>query len=156
MSVSESGYVPGAYNHLSIHLMHAVQFLGDLQGQALSQITPDAYRGPTVERVDAMESRAIKWWKDAIVKQITKTSTGTVAPQHILVVSHGGFIGTLIRGLLGGRHISQGTVTSIGRLLNTAVTEIEVEPTAGKGKLIRFGDVTHLSKSVIFLNSDEA
>jgi probable phosphoglycerate mutase len=105
-----------------------------------------------------MESRGIKWWKDVILKHVSKSSLNDpVRPEYILVVSHGGFISNLVRGLLGARHVTEdpSLVLKTGRVLNTGVTEIEVDRTTLKGILLRYSDVAHLGKPALDLNSDD-
>jgi probable phosphoglycerate mutase len=90
-----------------------------------------------------MARRGINWWKDIVLKHVRALSEDA-SPAHILVVSHGGFISHLIGALLGGRHIDH-DIPNFRRtpLLNTSICQIDVLETL-KGRLVRYGDVSHL------------
>jgi broad specificity phosphatase PhoE len=103
-----------------------------------------------------MQERGIEWWKGTILKRAAQLPEDAEAPAYILVVSHGGFIGNLVKALLADRYVGQDPPGfKIGRLLNTAITEIEVDGTTLKGKLLRYGNIDHLLKPAVGKNSDE-
>jgi probable phosphoglycerate mutase len=107
-----------------------------------------------VEDISTLEARGIKWWKCTLLNQI-RNLPDEQSPAHILIVSHGAFIATLVKGLLGARHIGQDAPGfKMGRCLNTAICEIEVNETL-KGKLVKWGDIGHLVKPVVESNPDE-
>jgi hypothetical protein len=86
-----------------------------------------------------MESRGIKWWKDVILKHVSKSSLNDpMRSEYILVVTE-----------------DPSLVLKTGRVLNTGVTEIEVDRTTLKGILLRYSDVAHLGKPALDLNSDD-
>jgi probable phosphoglycerate mutase len=107
-----------------------------------------------VENISTLEARGINWWKSTLLNHI-RNIPEQQSPAHILVVSHGAFIATLVKGLLGARHIGQDAPGfKISRCLNTAICEIEVDDTL-KGKLVKWGDIEHLLKPVVESNPDE-
>jgi len=72
------------------------------------------------------------------------------------VVSHGGFIGTLVHTLIARRTVKckEGVVVA-GKCLNASVSVIEFDEKA-EGILVKFGDIGHLSgDSVVQTNVDE-
>jgi probable phosphoglycerate mutase len=131
------------------------QYLGELQGQSLMKIPPDAYKSSSIEQMDAVALRAITWWKSTLLRHIARLPDGDGSePEHILVVSHGGFIGVLLRSLVGSRHAELSPGVKLAPCLNTAICVIRVEDT--KGKVLSYGDVRHLKKEAVQSNADEA
>jgi broad specificity phosphatase PhoE len=132
------------------------QYFGEIQGKALSQLAPDAFSRANIERIDALRERGIEWWRNTILKQVARLPEDAESPAYILVVSHGAFIGELVQRLLADRYVGQDPpFLKDEHLLNTAITEIEVDGTTLKGKLLRYGDIDHLLKPVGGQNSDE-
>ena len=74
-------------------------------------------------------------------------------PIHILAVSHGGLIGSLVTNLLGSRKVRAANGVSIGWCYNASISVIEVDET-GKGVLISYADTTHLDGDVLQHNAD--
>ena len=74
-------------------------------------------------------------------------------PIHILVVSHGGLIGSLVTNLLGSRKVRAGSGVSTGWCYNASISVIDVDD-SGKGVLISYADTTHLDGDVLQHNAD--
>ncbi|KAJ6531598.1 phosphoglycerate mutase-like protein [Mycena vulgaris] len=134
------------------------RFLGDLQGKKAGPgFQQAASVDATVEREEVFAARAVGWWKKAI--QRTLALPPREAAYNILVTSHGGFIHTLVRTLVGSgkARCAPGVVTVACR--NTSVTIVEVERD-GVGTIVQFGDVAHLTPKLkdemVGTNVDEA
>ncbi|KAI0053879.1 phosphoglycerate mutase-like protein, partial [Auriscalpium vulgare] len=113
--------------------------MGMLQGKGYGTRLP-ADQVASMEKEDAMARRAAKWWAETM----RAVSAGdTAQTRNVLVVSHGGFIGVLVRGLLRGG-VSKADGVRVGQCLNTAVAVVEVDG-GGAGALVRYGDVSHLA-----------
>lgn len=126
--------------------------MGDLQGrvwgnfQGLLSGDGEGKEIRHPESPEAVERRAVEWWNATVVGASAK---------HILIVSHGGWIGWLIRGLLRKAIRAEREVT-VGLCFNTGVTVVEIPRGGGKGKLLQYGDVTHLrGADVVEDNADE-
>ncbi|PIL24305.1 hypothetical protein GSI_14058 [Ganoderma sinense ZZ0214-1] len=74
-------------------------------------------------------------------------------PIHILAVSHGGLIGSLVANLLGSRKVRAAEGVSTGWCYNASISVIDVEE-SGKGVLISYADTTHLDGDVLQHNAD--
>ncbi len=74
-------------------------------------------------------------------------------PIHILAVSHGGLIGSLVTNLIGGRKVQAAEGVSTGWCYNASISVIDVEEN-GKGVLLSYADTTHLDGDVLQHNAD--
>ena len=74
-------------------------------------------------------------------------------PIHILAVSHGGLIGSLVSNLLGSRKVRAAEGVSTGWCYNASISVIDVEEN-GRGVLISYADTTHLDGDVLQHNAD--
>lgn len=125
--------------------------MGELQGQVYG----DAKRsgtGSTIEPGPAFARRGLDWWKKDVV-QHTASLPLQEEPYNILVVSHGGFVGTLIRTLVQNGRVQQGKGVVMTACPNTSISVIEWD--GHGGKLVRYGDASHLSTGPLEVNADE-
>ncbi|KAI1794685.1 phosphoglycerate mutase-like protein [Ganoderma leucocontextum] len=74
-------------------------------------------------------------------------------PIHILAVSHGGFIGSLVTNLLGSRKVLAAEGVSTGWCYNASISVIDIEENE-IGLLISYADTTHLDGDVLHCNVD--
>ncbi|KAF9446338.1 phosphoglycerate mutase-like protein [Macrolepiota fuliginosa MF-IS2] len=127
------------------------RFMGELQGQ-VSGKTRLSGQDSEVETGPAFAKRAMAWWRKEVV-EYTASLPPRTNPYNILVVSHGGFIGTLMRSLIqsGGLRPEKGVV--VGHCPNASVSLIEWS--GRKGKLVQYGDASHLSTGPLGHNADE-
>jgi probable phosphoglycerate mutase len=114
--------------------------MGDLEGRVLGSQGPfsrneDGKETRYPENPEAVTRRAMEWWNATIVGTSSK---------HILIVSHGGWIGLLVQGLLQREAIRAEPGVTVGRCLNTGVTVVEIPRERGIGKLLQYGNVMHL------------
>ncbi len=65
-------------------------------------------------------------------------------PVHILAVSHGGLIGTLVTNLLRSRKLRAGEGVVIWRCFNASISVVDLYED-GKGVLVSYADTTHLN-----------
>lgn len=125
--------------------------MGELQGQVYG--SPKLPIGSsTIETGHAFSARALAWWRSAIVGS-TASFPLREGPYNILVVSHGGFIGTLVKGLVQGGQVTWDGVKILPSLPNVSVTVIEWDGEVWK--LERYGDASHLSTGPLDHNADE-
>ncbi|KAJ7073971.1 histidine phosphatase superfamily [Mycena amicta] len=114
---------------------------------------------PTVETTQSFSARTANWWTRAILQRTLALSPREDGqPYNVLVVSHGGAIGILVRGLVGsGRAVCAEGVKIIS-LKNVGVTVVEVEAKKA-AVVVKYGDVSHLDKaleaSMVHGNVDE-
>lgn len=148
------------------------RFMGTLQGTKLPAIARKAIlqQDKTIETTAEFAERVIEWWKGSILPLAQKvlgdlskegTSGGEVPDEdsrvlNVLAASHGGTISTFFnagieQGLL---HLGKGVWMT--RCWNTSVSVIEVDCETLKGKVVMYGDISHLlSKPVVRTNVDE-
>lgn len=125
--------------------------MGELQGQVLGQAKISGV-GPMIETGPAFIKRALAWWGREIV-DYTASLPPRKDPYNILVVSHGGFIGTLVRRLIEIGKLSPEKGVVVAACSNTSVSLIEWS--GNRGKIVRYGDASHLSTGPVDLNADE-
>ncbi|KAI0362498.1 phosphoglycerate mutase-like protein, partial [Trametes cingulata] len=142
--------------------------MGDWQGGSVHN------RGnppPNLEPIVDFMARSVKWWnetltkhaqrKTAELKTLESTQNGiegkegqpAFEPAHILVVSHGGLIGTLVTNLVGSRKVRAAEGVEIGRCFNASISVIEIHED-GKGVLVSYADTTHLNVDLVQENAD--
>jgi probable phosphoglycerate mutase len=99
----------------------------------------------TVEDAATFITRTVSWWEKIILKR-TASLTPRSDPYNILVVTHGGFIGTMVRNLIQAKQMKckQGVV--IWRCANTSVTVIEVDRNR-QGTVVKYGDTSHMKRN---------
>jgi probable phosphoglycerate mutase len=119
--------------------------MGELEGKrARKGVTLVAKVDKNLETTVAFNLRAVSWWNENILGSINSLEE----PKNILVTTHGGFIVTLVRGLIGCKKARCGEGVVIWKCLNTSVSVLEVleDRTA---VVVQYGDVTHLGHSDI-------
>lgn len=129
--------------------------MGSLQGRPGSEWRRNAQG---MEASTALMARALTWWDRMLVENgVTRQGEDNLdkGVVHILAVSHGGWIGTLLRGLIERKWAKCGTGVSIGQTLNCSVTIIEVKHDRS-AVIVQFGDVAHLDNNddVVVENAD--
>lgn len=123
--------------------------MGDLQGKPISKF-PDT---STMEKTEEFYGRAVEWWNLSIIHYLA-SQPARDRPYDILVVSHGGLIGILLRTLINSKKLRRAEGVSIGKCFNVSVTIIEMDDDE-KGTVIKYGDISHLIRKVVETNADE-
>lgn len=122
------------------------QYMGALEGTTGQRLSAaDAETGP------AFCKRATDWWKARILG--TVLATAGEAPADVLVTSHGGWIGALVRALVGSRRVRLGAGVVLGHCGNASVTVVEVGAD-GRGTVVRYADTTHVDGDILGSNVD--
>ncbi|KAJ3809892.1 phosphoglycerate mutase-like protein [Lentinula lateritia] len=127
--------------------------LGRLEGKHLSERGNQIGVDETAESVASFLERALSWWDTDIVKGLTGTP-GKV-PREVLVVSHGGFISSLVRNLISSGRIEAepGQVTN-WTCFNLSVTTIDLEEGI-KPRLVSYSNISHLeAEGLVQYNAD--
>ena len=122
--------------------------MGELEGKrARKGVALVAKVDKNIETAVAFNLRAVSWWNANILGSMTNGDSSLEEPRNILVTTHGGFIVTLVRGLIGSKKARCGEGVVIWRCLNTSVSVLEVleDRTA---VVVQFGDVTHLHSDI--------
>lgn len=134
------------------------QFMGDWQGQNMhARGDPPA----NLEPVAHLSTRAVQWWNATVARLAQRkaaelTSVGdasTFAPAHVLVVAHGGLIGTLVTTLTGSRKVRAAPGVVVGRCFNASISVVDLEED-GRGVLVSYADTTHLDVDLVQENAD--
>ena len=116
------------------------QYMGALEGKVAGvKVQGD---DKTMESGAFFAARAETWWMRYILDG-TASFPRRDGPYHILVTTHGGFIGALMRTLLQRKKVRWGEGVVGQRCLNTSVTIIDVDK-AGQGLIVQSCDITHL------------
>jgi len=127
------------------------RYMGELEGkQARKGVALVAKFDKNLETAVAFNLRAVSWWNANILESMINGDNGDSLeePRNILVTTHGGFIVTLVRGLIKCKKARCGEGVVIWKCLNTSVSVLEVleDRTA---VVVQYGDVTHLRHSDI-------
>jgi broad specificity phosphatase PhoE len=127
--------------------------MGDLQGKAFSPAAL-ASNDLSMEKTELFAGRAVRWWNKFILQYLSTVPVRDT-PYEVLVVSHGGWIGTLVRTLVNSRKLkaAEGIVIT-GTCLNVSVTRIEMEDNRN-GAVTKYGDISHLVGNFVETNADE-
>jgi len=129
------------------------RYMGDLQGLTMTR-ERRAKLPKSVEPGDAFANRILGWWDTSVQRPAAglPARQGTV---HVLVVSHGAWIATLVRALAARDTMDIGREVTVGICHNTSVTIIDVFRN-GHAKLIRYSDIAHiLAGPVLSTNADD-
>ncbi|KAI0822745.1 histidine phosphatase superfamily [Trametes gibbosa] len=125
------------------------RFMGDWQGGSMHD------RGappPNLEPLADLAARAAKWWNETVGRLVQRKAvelaagqcgTAEFEPAHVLVVSHGGLIGTLVTNLVGSRRVRAAEGVVVGRCFNASISVVELDED-GRGMLVSYADTTHL------------
>jgi len=132
--------------------------MGELEGRYAGVILGHAPRD--MEPISRMTARAYAWWGEAVVPwlkaQDAEPGNGeeTIEGRRdVLIVSHGGFIGTLLQVLRKGTvRVEKGV--RMTKCMNASITVIEVDSGSTKGKITRFSDISHLTGPMVEDNVD--
>ncbi|KAF7440206.1 hypothetical protein PC9H_000550 [Pleurotus ostreatus] len=147
-------------HHPNVVLNKAVElrekYMGLAQGLSIAERAqlPSAEYNHSIEPSQEFVGRMMAWWKREIVGGIGALPPRS-APYNILVVSHGGLIGTLVQNLLRSGEVQRGGGVGVWRLLNTAVTTIDF-PDACEPILVKYGDISHLLAQSVEVVQDNA
>ncbi|KAF4576306.1 hypothetical protein EYR36_001094 [Pleurotus pulmonarius] len=147
-------------HHPNVVLTKAVElrekFMGLAQGLNVAERAqlPHAEYNQSIEPSQAFVGRMMAWWTRNIVQDIGALPS-RCAPYNILVVSHGGLIGTLVQNLLRSGQVECGDGVGMWKLLNTAVTIIEFRDGC-KPILAKYGDISHLLAQSVEIVQDNA
>jgi probable phosphoglycerate mutase len=123
--------------------------MGELQGE----IGPSKKSAPSLETTPALIARCQTWYTRSIMHYMLsriKQGLPKEEPQNILVVSHGGWITTLLSTLVTMQVVMCGKGVQFGRCLNTGVSIVEYTgETAGRngflmGTLVQYSNIEHL------------
>ena len=120
--------------------------MGELEGKrARKGVALVAKVDKSLETAVAFNLRAVSWWNANILESMMNGDS-LEEPRNILVTTHGGFIVTLLRGLIGCKKARCGKGVVIWKCMNTSVSVLEVleDRTA---VVVQYGDVTHLRHS---------
>lgn len=137
------------------------QHLGALQGKTYSQkrAAGNTNADPTAESSQAFTKRALDWWDKLLTATTLRPEVAPV--RHVLVVSHGGFISTLVKSLLAHRKMTWADGPDAGRALwtclNCSVTTIEITADVGgksTARLVKYGDTAHLDGKTALVDSN--
>ncbi|CAA7271502.1 unnamed protein product [Cyclocybe aegerita] len=126
------------------------RFMGYLEGksgmEANLRLAVAMEGGP--EGSAAFAQRATSWWRSRVAGHAVGKGL-----ENVLVTTHGGFIVTLVRELIGSRRVVAGPGIVVWRCPNASVTVIELQAN-GKGALVRYGDASHLAQPALESNVD--
>lgn len=118
------------------------QNMGDLQGKMVQTKLQAGNLRKTIESGPLFAARAESWWIKYIL-DATSSLPRKEEPYHILVTTHGGFIGALMTTLIHNKKAKRAKGVVTQRYLNTSVTIIEVDMER-QGNITQAGDVSHL------------
>ncbi|PFH54171.1 hypothetical protein AMATHDRAFT_135269 [Amanita thiersii Skay4041] len=132
------------------------RFMGNIQGEKYTRWIGRMLKiDSTVEAGASFLDRMSGWWNREIMGLAT-----SLAPKedesayNILVISHGGVIGTLVRSLIREQVISCGTGVMVVNCPNTCISIVEMGGN-GRGVLVKYGDDSHLDGTGLKENVDE-
>jgi len=127
--------------------------MGELEGKRARKGTAlVASVDQKIETAVAFSQRAMTWWNDNILGS-TINGENLTEPRNILVTTHGGFIVTLVRGLIGSKKARCGEGVVIWKCLNTSVSVMEVMEDETV-VVMQYGDVAHLRDAPVVLKSN--
>ncbi|KIO34758.1 hypothetical protein M407DRAFT_240563 [Tulasnella calospora MUT 4182] len=116
------------------------RYLGDMEGKHGSSMRRAGVPA-NAESGEALLARCLAWWDSAIVPLArSKDIPSTV---NVLAVSHGAWIGTMVRLGLASRNY-RGLDKFGGPLFNSSITIVRVDEGGKKGEIIKYGDISHL------------
>ena len=134
--------------------------MGDLQGKPLSPAarlsenpTTMLSENSSIEKTELFAGRTIKWWNTSILQYLWNLPARDT-PYEVLIVSHAGWIETLVRTLVNSRKLKIAEGISIGECPNVSVTRIEMEDNRN-GTVTKYGDISHWVGKVVQTNADE-
>jgi len=122
--------------------------MGDLQGKHVAGGSIQARAvDHKVEPLHKFIERITKWWDACLLECLASLPPKPSGlPCEILVVSHGGVIGGLVRNLIRQQRLSCAEGVFVSACPNTSVSIIEVGREGRSGLVTKFGDVSHLDE----------
>jgi probable phosphoglycerate mutase len=132
--------------------------MGELEGKPAGVILGRAPRD--VEPVPMMTERAYAWWCEAVmpwvkVQDAAGPGDGSAEGRRdVLIVSHGGLIGTLLQVLRSETAMRVEKGVRLTKCLNASITTIEIDTRSAEGKLSGYSDVSHLAGPMVEDNVD--
>jgi len=128
--------------------------MGVLEGYKGKGGIPLPETDASLETSPAFSARAAGWWNQRILGHVlSKRNLDAEEPMSVVVTTHGGFITTLVRDLIGSRKVKCGKGVVIWKCFNASVTVIEVGENR-KGMLVAYADVSHLDGAPVALESN--
>jgi len=148
-------------HHPSVRLISQPElrerFMGELQGvTAAHKRSRPRPESTDIETGKDFMQRILLWWETTIASNLPAIPVD-VDTLHVLVVSHGAFIATLVRTLLVEEivlPVNDFEAPPIWSCFNTSVTTFEMGRDK-KGVLRKYSDISHLLKPVVQTNADE-
>ncbi|KAH7874826.1 histidine phosphatase superfamily [Lentinula edodes] len=127
--------------------------LGRLEGKHLSERRNQTGVDEMAESVASFLDRALSWWDTDIVEGLT--GTPRKVPREVLVVSHGGFISSLVRNLISsGRIEAEPEQVTNWTCFNLSITTIDFEEGI-KPRLVSYSNISHLeAEELVQYNAD--
>ena len=107
-----------------------------------------------MEGKESFIARSVNWWDTSLLRYLSSQQARN-KPYHILVVSHGGLIGTLIRTLVKQKRLRMAQGVLVGKCFNVSITRVEMDDSV-TGTVVKYGDISHLIGKVIETNVDHA
>ncbi|KAG8901028.1 hypothetical protein FRC01_009952, partial [Tulasnella sp. 417] len=115
-------------------------YLGDMEGMHGSSMRR-AGVPPNAESGQALVARCLAWWDDTIVPLARSRDVSSTV--NVLAVSHGAWIGTMVRSGLASRNY-RGRDKFGGPLFNSSITIVRVDEGGKTGEIVKYGDISHL------------
>ena len=134
--------------------------MGELEGKPAGVILG---RAPSdVEPITSMTERAYGWWREAVmpwIKSQDAAGPGDVdasveGRRDVLIVSHGGLIGTLLQALRSKTAMRVVKGVRLTKCMNASITVVEIDARSAEGRLTRYSDVSHLAGPMVEENVD--
>lgn len=130
------------------------KYFGLLQGRKRfkSDAERKAWKDDSAETISAFEARTFSWWEKTLLRDISQLSARDTA-YDILVVTHGGFISTLVRSLMQTKKLKSAAKREleassiVWNCPNTSVTIIDVEQQEvgiSAAELVQYAGIEHL------------
>jgi len=108
---------------------------------------------PTAEHSAAFIARIVRWWDTELQTSIENLTAERKEACHILAMTHGGVVDTLVRKLIQRGTVKLGQGVFIMSCKNTAITVIEFEEDGTK-TVVKYGDASHLIEKTMETNAD--
>lgn len=127
--------------------------MGDMEGKPYTRARKPLPTDDLGEKTDAFIARATSWWDHSIRKTVATLSPKPQdIPHNILVTTHGGFVGALVRNLVQGGSLKCRKEIAIWKCYNASITIIDVERD-GVETLVQYSGIDHLQRRSIVDNN---
>lgn len=128
--------------------------MGELEGKQAGVILGHA--PSDVEPISMMTERAYAWWCEAVMPWVkAQDAAGSVEQRRdVLIVSHGGLIGTLLQALRSEAAMRVDKGVQLTKCMNASITTIVIDSRSATGNLTRYSDVSHLAGPMVEENVD--